>query len=869
MLICAILSPAENAPRQLEQAHDDLAATEAAESATNRAGAACVASAVEQRQAKCMSARVALEGWLDSVDHAAQAATREAKEAAVAHSTAQKELISFCEKSNIPVAGMFLTAVREMSLYDKLIYAVSACIAEMEAAQHESDSSMSRKLLVVEQKGTSSPLSVQAEADAWACRERDAEEARQEFKMATTKLIQRRQARLDLLRRLHDHASATAGRTLGRAVAVTGRCKAMMAALKDVLPKLGESGSEPSVQPEITASMLESAVDRCDSFVRNALAAICNACQDVDIRNRFGPESLSAVVLGIQQEIDGAGHMNTTSGIAMLRDVAGMAVKVARKKTDVEQLTKQKAADADQTAAFATAAAWRAKEKAKMEERMARPTALKELLLVNLPNDALALQVCDKDLSLRSKLPPISPVPQSVIGTNLTSGHSVAKRETVSAIVVSICQILAHNRALRGLTLEAAGLCAASALQLAVALGMRSDEPADIAEHSSEQQVICQASKDSLAEGQMCALIYEPKRCPVPTLLTVLSLEGNAIGSNGAAALAAALMNAEALSLTKLNLARNAIGDGAMTALAAALASQRAGTHLRELSLASNNLSWYGISELAPALMLGVALPQGCTWGHQELGVECPSCPTCLAQRVAKRLIQYDPSCREPMSNCGLTSLSLRNNVLVDDRGAAALIQVLPKNNLLTQLDMSGCSLTDASAHNFARLLRTRCGRGAPCCALSSLWLHDCKVGDSGAADLGESLLDATRPCGTGLNDMIDDVPLDVQLSGNPVTASYRQTLPEVMHDEQARFALFPHEQSSSMLRPWGGRTGACFPLAPPHCPTYIARPPKLPPLGEALPMTLPTHAIGKDELAQRFRVPPSNTIWLNPVDGR
>merc|ERR1711871_944268 len=236
MLICAILSPAENAPRQLKQAHDNLAATEAAESATNRTGAARVANAVEQRHAKCMSARIALEGWRDSVGDAAQAATREAKEAAVAHSTAQKELISFCEKSNIPVEGMFLTAVRDMSLYDKLIYTVSARVAQMEAGQHEAVSSMSQKLPVAQQKGTSSPLSVQAEADARACRERDAEEARQEFKLATSKLIQRRQARLDLLRRLHDRASATAGRTLGRAAAVTGRLKAMTATLKAVLP---------------------------------------------------------------------------------------------------------------------------------------------------------------------------------------------------------------------------------------------------------------------------------------------------------------------------------------------------------------------------------------------------------------------------------------------------------------------------------------------------------------------------------------------------------------------------------------------------------------------------------------------------------
>ena len=140
---------------------------------------------------------------------------------------------------------------------------------------------------------------------------------------------------------------------------------------------------------------------------------------------------------------------------------------------------------------------------------------------------------------------------------------------------------------------------------------------------------------------------------------------------------------------------------------------------------------------------------------------------------------------------------------------------------------------------------------------------------DSGAACLSESLLDATRPHVVAVKGSLDDVLFDVQLSGNPVTAGYRKALPEVMHEEQARLALFPDEQSSSMLRPWGGRTGACFPLAPPRCPTFAARPPMLPPLEEALSMTLPTQAIGKDELAQRFRVPPSNTVWLNPVDGR
>ncbi|KAJ8608270.1 hypothetical protein CTAYLR_007270 [Chrysophaeum taylorii] len=105
--------------------------------------------------------------------------------------------------------------------------------------------------------------------------------------------------------------------------------------------------------------------------------------------------------------------------------------------------------------------------------------------------------------------------------------------------------------------------------------------------------------------------------------------------------------------------------------------------------------------------------------------------------------------------NRSLTSLSLRRGPLVGDSGAVKLASAIVSSRL-TALDLSSCSLSDATAFAVAALLR------APNCPLTTLTLTHNRIGDLGARELAHALCAASNTTLARLDLSFNDIDPNV-----------------------------------------------------------------------------------------------------------
>lgn len=192
------------------------------------------------------------------------------------------------------------------------------------------------------------------------------------------------------------------------------------------------------------------------------------------------------------------------------------------------------------------------------------------------------------------------------------------------------------------------------------------------------------------------------------------SLEGSA----GVAALAVALQQGRLPSLSSLRLDGSKLGSQGVAELAPALGS--AGCTLQQLHLQRCALGGEGVAALAAALPATLV----------TLDLSGNACGTGGAAALAQSLAaDAAPHLRSLLlCGCGL-----------DDAAVQALAAALPGRPPLS-LDLSGNAVSDGALAALA---------AAP---LSSLCLHDCKLGRTGAAALAEQL--SARVAFTHLDDL-------------------------------------------------------------------------------------------------------------------
>ena len=225
---------------------------------------------------------------------------------------------------------------------------------------------------------------------------------------------------------------------------------------------------------------------------------------------------------------------------------------------------------------------------------------------------------------------------------------------------------------------------------------------------------VAQCSLTNCCIPSLCKTLQD-KRCQ----LTVLSLEGNAVNDDGVGMLFKDALSNEHCKLTELDLSYCSLTDCCIPSLCTALQDELC--KLTVLSLGYNH-----ITDRGACMLFEDALSNDhCKLTELDL-VDCSLTDRCIPS-LCKTL--QDKRCR-------LTVLSLSGNAISDDGANMFFKDALPNEHCkLTELDLTGCPLTDRCIPSLCTALQDEC------CKLTVLSLRSNHITDTGACMLFEDAL--------------------------------------------------------------------------------------------------------------------------------
>ncbi|KAF9201931.1 hypothetical protein BGZ59_002435, partial [Podila verticillata] len=221
--------------------------------------------------------------------------------------------------------------------------------------------------------------------------------------------------------------------------------------------------------------------------------------------------------------------------------------------------------------------------------------------------------------------------------------------------------------------------------------------------------------------------------------LTILNLQSNSIGANGAQALAEALKTNS--TLTTLNLDNNLIGDNGAQALAEVL---KTNSTLTTLNLDNNRIGDNGAQALAEALktnstLTTLNLQENKIWykGLLAFSEAFKSNTNLSTLDLRNNLIEnkvISAWAEKFKTNSTLTTLNLDNNEIEGNGARAqALAEALKTNSTLTTLNLKSNGIGANEARALAEALKTNS-------TLTTLNLDNNLIGDNGTQALAEAL---------------------------------------------------------------------------------------------------------------------------------
>jgi Ran GTPase-activating protein (RanGAP) involved in mRNA processing and transport len=288
-------------------------------------------------------------------------------------------------------------------------------------------------------------------------------------------------------------------------------------------------------------------------------------------------------------------------------------------------------------------------------------------------------------------------------------------------------------------------------------------------------------------QNQMTGEAMTPLLLPVPSCLTSLILDSNALGMRGAAALASALPLSP---LETLSVARNQMGDGGCAALLEMIPSCLA---LRSLNISQNNLTGDGLLQLH-LLLKGNSSLQHLNVSKNELGLSgVRAIAMALATAAGLETVDMmgvncsDEGAREVSRGMkrspSLTALNLSNNSIANE-GCHFLAQALVGTITLRALDLSHNLIASQGAIDLAEAITTNVNR-----PLSKLLLTHNKIGEGAARPLLRAVESVPALVVTKITD--NPLPYRVQLQIGEMAgrnaAKARASRPQVLQDAVVR----------------------------------------------------------------------------------